>query len=82
MLLIQQLTVAHVVIHIGSKGYIHGKVKDCDFKTSKNLWKIWKCEIIILYILKERSMVLPNLLYSKYILMFNELVIKNTHIQK
>ena len=73
MLLIQQLTVAHVVIHIGSKGYIHGKVKDCDFKTSK---------FSILYILKERSMVLPNLLYSKYILMFNELVIKNTHIQK
>ena len=43
MLLIQLLTVAHFVIHIGgNKGYIYGNVKDCNFKTSKNLWKIWK----------------------------------------
>ena len=36
MLLIQLLTVAHVVIHIANKGYIHGNLKNCNFKTSKN----------------------------------------------
>ena len=36
MLLIELLTVAHVVIHIGKKDYIHGNLK----KSMKNL-KIW-----------------------------------------
>ena len=56
MLLIQLLTVAHVVIHIGNKGYIHGNVKDFNFKTSKNPRNR------ILYILTERPTVLQNLL--------------------
>ena len=56
MLLIQLLTVAHVVIHIGNKGYIHGNIKDLNFKTSKNPRNR------ILYILKERPTVLQNLL--------------------
>ena len=36
MLLIQLLTVAHVVIHIVNKGDIHGTLKYYNFKTSKN----------------------------------------------
>ena len=35
MLLIQLLIVAHVVIHIGSKGDIHGGLKYYNFETSK-----------------------------------------------
>ena len=62
MLLIQQLKVVHVIIRIGNKGYINGNVKDCEFKTSKKPWKIWKCEISISYILKEKPTVLQNLL--------------------
>ena len=58
MLLIQLLTVEHVVIHIVSKDYIHGNLKDWIFKTSKNPFKIWKCETSIL---KERPTVLQNL---------------------
>ena len=58
MLLIRQLTVAHVVMRIGNKSCIHVNVNDYDFKTSKKPQKIWKCEII----LKEKPTVLQNLL--------------------
>ena len=58
MLLIELLTVVQVVINIGNKCCIHGNLKDCNFKTSKNPWKIQRCEISILFILKERPYIL------------------------
>ena len=78
MLLIQLLTVPHVVIHIGNKGYIHGNLKDCNFKTSKNPWNQH-----IVYLQGKthetrKSPFTPNI----YIPTFNELMIKNTHVKK
>ena len=69
MLPIQQLTVAHVIL-IGNKGDMHGSLKYCNFKTSKHPWKIWKCKISILNVLKERP--------TAYGTTFNELAIRNT----
>ena len=65
MLLIQLLTIAHVLIQISNKGYIYGGLKDCNFKNSKTLWKIWKCQISISNILKERPRRLQNPLLLK-----------------
>ena len=61
MLLTELLTVVHVAINIGNKCCIHENLKDCNFKTSKNPLKIQKCEISILFILKERPYVLLHL---------------------
>ena len=77
MLLIQLLTAAHVAIHIGNKGYIHGNLKDCNFKTSKNPWKIWKYKSW-----KKGPRYYKISFYSKYIHTFNELVIENTQVKK
>ena len=82
MLLIQQLTVAHVIIRIGNKGYINGKVKDCDFKLQKNHEKFENVKSAYHISWKKSPRYYKISFYSKYIPTFNELVIKDTHIQK
>ena len=47
MLLIELLTVGHVVIHIGNKDDLQGSLKYYNFKTSKNHWKNWKSQPIV-----------------------------------
>ena len=66
MLLIKLLTVAHVVIHIGNKGYIQGSLKYYNFKTSKNPSKFWKVYEHIAYLERKaydttRSPFTPNI---------------------
>ena len=69
--------------HVDNKGDKYANLKYFNFKTSKNSWQIWKFETIILYIFKERLTVQHfKSFYFKYIPSFNELIIKNTHVQK
>ena len=77
MLLIQLLTVAHVVIQVGNKDDIDRSLKYCHYKNSS---KIWKCKTSVLYILKDRQMVLQNLL-SLQIYTYVQWI-KITHVQK
>ena len=80
MLLIQLLTVAHVVIQVGNKDDIDRSLKYCHYKILGNSSKIWKCKTSVLYILKDRQMVLQNLL-SLQIYTYVQWI-KITHVQK
>ena len=83
----QQLTVTFVEIHIGNKGDIHGSLKHCNSKTSKNPWKIWKIWPLtfdIWHMTFERPTVLQNLLLLQiytYVQWISG-IIQNTHVQK
>ena len=69
MLLIQLLTVEHVVIHIVSKDYIHGNLKDWIFKIHVKFENVKPASW------KKDPRYYKISFYSKYIPMFNELVI-------
>ena len=84
MLLIQLLTIAHFVIHIGgNKGYIYGNpLKTAISKLQKIYEKFENVKSAYCLSWKKGPRYYKISFYSKYIHTFNELVIKNTHVQK
>ena len=54
----------HIVIHNGSKMVTYSEASNIAFKTTKPLWKIWKCKINILYILKKPSLTGERMTHS------------------
>ena len=82
MLLIQLLTIRHVVIHIGIKDDINGSLKYCNFKISKNPWKTWNVKPADGRFWKKGPRYYEISCCSKYVPPFNQLMIKNTYVQK